>query len=75
MVLPVRNGENKTMKKEQTFESALIRLEEIANLLETEGITLDESLKLYEESVKLTAYCKEKLSQTKQKITMLSLNE
>lgn len=56
------------MAEKKTFESALSRLEEIAALLESGEMTLDQSLKLYEESTKLAAYCSEKLENAKSKL-------
>ncbi len=61
------------MPKELKFEQAMSRLEEIAGLLESEDITLDESVKLYEEGMKLASLCSEKIKSARQKITELSL--
>ena len=44
-------------KIDMTFEEAIKKLEKIALALENEKIELDESLKLYEEGVKLVRYC------------------
>ncbi|MFU0801227.1 MAG: exodeoxyribonuclease VII small subunit [Xylanivirga thermophila] len=57
-----------------TFESALSRLEYIVKKLESENLTLDESLKLFEEGVKLSAYCNEKLDKAQGKVTILTKN-
>ena len=57
------------MPKNITFEQAVTRLEEIAELLESEDIALDESIKLYEEGMKMAKVCSERL---KEKITELS---
>ena len=46
---------------EQTFESAMSRLEEISDVLSQNQVGLDESLKLYEEGVKLLKFCSDKL--------------
>lgn len=56
---------------EMTYESAVKRLEEIVDLLEKNEISLDESMKLFEEGTKLTAFCSEKLKAAEQKITEL----
>jgi len=40
-------------KKEKSFEDALKRLEEIVALLEKGGLSLEESLSLFEEGVNL----------------------
>ena len=44
-------------KKELTFEEAMNRLEEIVDALEGGDYSLDESLKLFEEGVKLVKSC------------------
>ena len=60
------------MPKNITFEQAVTRLEEIAELLESEDIALDESIKLYEEGMKMAKVCSERLMEARQKITELS---
>ena len=52
----------------QTFETAMARLEEISRILSQNNITLDESLKLYAEGVKLLNYCNDKLNKATLKI-------
>ena len=49
------------MDKELTFEKAMKRLEEIVNSLENGTISLDDSLKLFEEGIKLSKYCETEL--------------
>ncbi len=60
------------MSKKQTFEEAFKRLEEIAALLDSGETPLEESMKLYEEGMKLIKICSEKLEQAEQKIRKLS---
>ena len=55
-------------KKENNFESALKRLEEISDLLENEDTTLEDSIKLFEEGIELKEFCEEKLKSAKLKI-------
>ena len=52
----------------QTFENAMARLEEISQILSENNVTLDESLKLYAEGVKLLKFCNTKLEQAQIKI-------
>lgn len=52
----------------QTFETAMARLEEISQLLAENDVTLDESVKLYNEGVKLLKFCNSKLEQAQIKI-------
>lgn len=50
----------------------MIRLEEIANLLEDGDAELAKSLELYEEGAGLAAWCTEQLNSARQKVTQLS---
>ncbi len=54
------------------FESKLKRLEEIVKKMEQGDLELDESLKLFEEGVKLTKECQSHLSQAEQKVKILT---
>ncbi len=55
-------------KKENNFESALKRLEEISDLLENEDTPLEDSIKIFEEGIELKEFCEEKLKSAKLKI-------
>ena len=55
-------------KKENNFESALRRLEEISDLLENEDTPLEDSINLFEEGIELKEFCEEKLKSAKLKI-------
>ena len=55
-------------KKENNFESALKRLEEISDLLENEDTSLEDSINLFEEGIELKEFCEEKLKSAKLKI-------
>lgn len=59
---------------EPTFEASFTRLEEILDLLNSGKVTLEESLKLYEEADKLITLCNKKLLMAEQKIEMLIKN-
>lgn len=63
------------MSKEITYETAIARLEEIVAILEKNEVSLDESLKLFEEGTKLTSFCSKKLKEAQQKITELTTEE
>lgn len=58
--------------KKTTIDSAMDRLREITECLESGEYDLEESLKLYEEGVKLVSFCNKTLTNAKQKITELS---
>ncbi len=55
-----------------TLDTAMIRLKEISESLESGEYDLEMSMKLYEEGVRLVAFCNKTLSNAKQKITELS---
>lgn len=52
-----------------SFEQAMTRLEEITVLIENGNISLDESVKLYEEGVKLTGICETLLDNAQLKLS------
>lgn len=54
------------------FEKKLGRLEEIVNKMEKGELSLEESLKLFEEGVKLSRECHEKLNEAEVKVKMLT---
>ena len=57
--------------KEITFEKALEKLEEIVAQLEAGDLSLDASMKKYEEGIKLARFCQEKLEKAKAKVETL----
>ncbi|MBI3931881.1 MAG: exodeoxyribonuclease VII small subunit [Acidobacteria bacterium] len=57
-----------------TFEEALRQLEEIVQRLEKGELTLEESLALYEEGIRLSRLCHAKLEEAEGKIEMLMKN-
>lgn len=61
--------------KKLTFEESIKRLEDIVRLLEGGDVTLDESLGLYSEGVKLAKECNRKLDETEKKIKLLVLGD
>ena len=63
------------MEKQKTFEEYLKRLEEIVRALENGDTPLDESMKLFEEGVSLSATCNELLEKAEQKVSMLTRGE
>ncbi|HJS52616.1 MAG TPA: exodeoxyribonuclease VII small subunit [Pyrinomonadaceae bacterium] len=54
-----------------TFEQSLNDLERIVKQLEEGDLPLEESLKLFEEGVKLSRECKERLSNAERRIQVL----
>ena len=60
--------------QDMNFEKAMERLENLTVELSREGITLEESLALYEEGVGLVRLCNKKLEATERKIKMLKMS-
>jgi exodeoxyribonuclease VII small subunit len=58
----------KQKKTEKSFEESFSRLEKILEKLESEDVTLEETIKLYEEGLTLTKFCYEKLNNAELKI-------
>ncbi len=56
---------------EKKFETAMARLEEIVSALEKGDIPLDQSLKLFEEGVKLARTCQTRLQEAERKVEVL----
>lgn len=57
--------------KKLSFDTALKRLEEIVDLLEAGQLSLEESLRMFEEGVKISLYCQEELQKTDGKVSLL----
>lgn len=55
----------------QTFETAMKRLEQIVAELESGDLSLEKSLKKFEEGVQLSTFCTEKLDETEKKVQIL----
>ena len=58
----------------ESFEQDLKRLEKIVERLEEEEVSLDESMKLFEEGVKLSRRCTERLDKAEAKVSILVKN-
>ena len=54
-----------------SFEKKLTRLEEIVQKMEAGDMSLDDSLKLFEEGVKLSKECQEELDTAEKKVKVL----
>lgn len=55
----------------KTFESALARLEQITQELESGDLSLEASLKKFDEGIKLTEFCNARLSEARTKVEIL----
>ena len=60
--------------KQMHFEEAFKRLEVIVGNLESGDLSLEESMKLFEEGIGLTDACKSRLEDAEQKIQLLLKN-
>lgn len=58
-------------KRSITFEESMKRLDEIVSALESGEVSLEESLKLFEEGTKLSVKCTELLDTAELKVTAL----
>jgi exodeoxyribonuclease VII small subunit len=57
--------------KKKSFEDALEKLEKITNELEEGDLSLEDSLKFFDEGVKLAEYCNSKLNDAQRKVEIL----
>lgn len=58
--------------KNMSFEDAVAKLEKIASDIEDNKLSLDETIKKYEEGTKLCAMCNKMIDDANQRITILS---
>ena len=58
------------MAKER-FEDAMNKLEKIVGKLEEGDVSLEESLKLFEEGVRLSRFCNQKLDEAEKRVEIL----
>jgi len=61
--------------KEMKFEQALSRLEEIVDNLEKGELSLEVSLKKFEEGIGLSRFCAKKLDEAQEKVEVLLAEE
>jgi exodeoxyribonuclease VII small subunit len=59
---------------EKSFEEGFNRLEEILEKMNSSAVSLDDSLKLYEEADKLINACNKRLNEAERKIEILIKN-
>lgn len=63
------------MEKEISFEEQMKKLEQIVEKLEKNDVDLDESIRLYEEGLKLSKQLKDQLNSFEEKIASLNKGE
>ncbi|MCP4368731.1 MAG: exodeoxyribonuclease VII small subunit [Deltaproteobacteria bacterium] len=54
-----------------TFEQSMKKLEQVVQELESGDLPLEEAMEKFEEGIKLSNLCSEKLDETEKKITLL----
>ena len=59
------------MAKKMTFEVAMKQLEKIVQELESGDMPLEKAIKKFEDGIKLSKFCTEKLDESEKKITLL----
>jgi len=65
----------KKNQPEKTFEDALKRLEEVLESLEHGNLNLEESVKAFEEGVKLVRFCHDRLDEVERRVELLLKDE
>ena len=63
------------MAKEKSFEAEMKRLQDIVEQIESNEISLDKSISLYEEGLKLSKSLKKQLVEFEKKIKEINKNE
>ena len=58
-------------KKSFPFEESLARLESLVEKMESGDLSLEDSLKTFEEGIKLTRECQQALKSAEQKVNLL----
>jgi exodeoxyribonuclease VII small subunit len=64
-----------TAAKPPDFETALKRLEEIVKKLESGDLSLENTLDLFEEGIRLSRFCHAKLGQAERRVEILLKDE
>ncbi len=58
-----------------SFENSMKKLETVVGKLEGDEVSLEESLKLFEEGVKLMRFCHQRLNEVEEKVQILVADE
>jgi len=68
-------AEKGNMTKKFDFNKGLLELESIVKTMESGDLSLEDSLKYFEQGVQLTRQCQSALNQAEQKISLLSADD
>jgi len=63
------------MAKKKTFEDSMTQLEKIVEDIEDGDLPLETALKKFEEGVRLSKFCSDKLDETEKKVSLLLKDE
>ncbi len=58
--------------EEQTFEQSMTELEQVVSRLESGDTTLDQSLQLFEQGIRLAKRCQQKLDAAEKRVKILT---
>ena len=61
----------KSQAKEEKFEAALKRLDEVLEALEHGNLNLEEAMQAFEEGVRLVRFCQQKLDEVERRVELL----
>lgn len=70
-----KTGGNRTGREDISFEEALTRLETVVKKLESGELSLDDSLKHFQEGIRLSRVCREILAEVEYKVDYLLREE
>jgi exodeoxyribonuclease VII small subunit len=72
-----KNIEKNNLKKisKMSFEEAIARLEEVAQILSSQKINLEQMIELYEEGTALRDHCSARLNEAKMKIEKITIDK
>ncbi len=59
----------------ESFEKALTRLEEIVATLENGDVSLEDSIKMFEEGMELARFCSDRLNKAEKKLMRIAKKE
>ena len=63
------------MEENKSFEQALDRLQALVKQMESGQLSLEDSLKSFEEGVQVTQYCQSQLKAAEQRVLLLTKGE
>ena len=75
LVMDDKNKNVEEKQDEKSFESAMIELEELVTKIETGNLSLEDSLKEFENGVKLSRVCQAALKDAEKRVKILNDDE